>query len=645
MISKDTIEKIFDVARIDEVVSEFVTLKKRGVNLLGNCPFHNEKTPSFTVSPAKGIYKCFGCGKAGNSVDFIMTHEQLSYPEALRFLAKKYNIEIEEDASYKKEDPSVAGEKEALYAVTEFAARYFKENLVNSDEGRSVGLSYFHERGFLDVTLEKFLLGYSFDQWRGFTDAAIAAGFKEEYLVRAGLTIKNDSGKVFDRFSARVIFPIHNITGRVIGFGGRTLKDDKKTAKYINSPETEIYHKSNVLYGMYFAKKQIVADDNCILVEGYADVISLHQAGIENAVASSGTSLTIEQIRLIRRYTKNVTILYDGDSAGIKASLRGIDLVLEEGMNVKVLLLPDGEDPDSFSFKVTREELKAYIKDNSTDFISFKTSLLYNDAKRDPIKKAELITEIVNSIALIPDGITRTVYLKECSRIMEIDEQVLISELNKIRARKLEKQAKDLEKESSFPVPENIHLPEEKAEFSTDSFHQEREIIRLLLNYGDRMIHLPDMSEPVSVAEYVITLFNMNEIVLNHETFRMIYSEFEATLSQDIPVNPSSLIQHHDPVVAKTAADILSSPYSLSPNWEDRYKISVTTEEHILKTAVESTVYSLTLKRIFYMIEQVGKELQKEGLDDERLIELIERKKILDEFKSIFSKQLGRVIL
>lgn len=644
MISKDTIEKIFDAARIDEVVSEFVTLKKRGSNMLGNCPFHNEKTPSFTVSPAKGIYKCFGCGKAGNSVDFIMNHEQLSYPEALRFLAKKYSIHIEEDASSPKEDQAQVGEKEAVYAVTEFAAKYFRNNLMNTDEGRSVGLSYFHERGFLDVTLEKFQLGYSFDQWRGFTDAAIAEGYKEEYLVRAGLTIKNESGKVFDRFSSRVIFPIHNITGRVIGFGGRTLKTDKKTAKYINSPETEIYFKSNVLYGLFFAKKSIVAEDSCILVEGYADVISLHQAGIENSVASSGTSLTIEQIRLIRRYTKNVTILYDGDSAGIKASLRGIDLVLEEGMNVKVLLLPDGEDPDSFSFKVTREELKAYIKEKSTDFISFKTSLLYEDAKKDPIKKAELITEIVNSIALIPDGITRTVYLKECSRIMEIDEQVLISELNKIRARKLEKQAKDIEKESHFPVPEFDEIPEQHSKFSADSFHQEREVIRLLLSYGDKQIHVNDMPEPVLVSEYISLLFNMNEIVFNDETFRLIYSEFEAAQQIEKPLSPVSLIQHHDPIVAKAVADVLSSPYSLSPNWE-RYKINVTSEESLLKTAVESTVYSLTLKRIFYMIDQVGKELQKDELDEERFIELFERKKILDEFKVTFSKALGRVIL
>ncbi len=644
MISKDTIEKIFDAARIDEVVSEFVTLKKRGSNMLGNCPFHNEKTPSFTVSPAKGIYKCFGCGKAGNSVDFIMNHEQLSYPEALRFLAKKYSIHIEEDASSPKEDQAQVGEKEAVYAVTEFAAKYFRNNLMNTDEGRSVGLSYFHERGFLDVTLEKFQLGYSFDQWRGFTDAAIAEGYKEEYLVRAGLTIRNESGKVFDRFSSRVIFPIHNITGRVIGFGGRTLKTDKKTAKYINSPETEIYFKSNVLYGLFFAKKSIVAEDSCILVEGYADVISLHQAGIENSVASSGTSLTIEQIRLIRRYTKNVTILYDGDSAGIKASLRGIDLVLEEGMNVKVLLLPDGEDPDSFSFKVTREELKAYIKEKSTDFISFKTSLLYEDAKKDPIKKAELITEIVNSIALIPDGITRTVYLKECSRIMEIDEQVLISELNKIRARKLEKQAKDIEKESHFPVPEFDEIPEQHSKFSADSFHQEREVIRLLLSYGDKQIYVNDMPEPVLVSEYISLLFNMNEIVFNDETFRLIYSEFEAAQQIEKPLSPVSLIQHHDPIVAKAVADVLSSPYSLSPNWE-RYKINVTSEESLLKTAVESTVYSLTLKRIFYMIDQVGKELQKDELDEERFIELFERKKILDEFKVTFSKALGRVIL
>lgn len=446
MIPKETISAIFEASRIDEVVGEFVSLKKRGANMLGLCPFHNEKTPSFNVSPVKGIYKCFGCGKAGNSVNFIMEHEQMNYPEALRWLAKKYNIPIEEEEQT-PEQVQANNERESLYVVCSFAQKNFTETLWETDEGKSVGLSYYHQRGFTDDTIHKFQLGYSLDKWRGFSDAAIAAGHKLDYLVKAGLTISKEAPestaggppeqeRFFDRFSARVIFPVHNVSGRVIAFGGRTLKTDKKIAKYINSPETDIYHKSKVLYGLYFSKKRIVEEDNCYLVEGYTDVISLHQAGIENVVASSGTSLTVDQIRLIRRYTPNITILYDGDSAGIKASFRGIDLVLEEGMNVRVLLFPDGEDPDSFSKKISSTELKAFIKENSKDFLAFKAQLLNSEAAHDPIKKAGLIKEMVESISLIPEPIYRSVYIKECSRIMDVDEQALLSELNKLRRKK-----------------------------------------------------------------------------------------------------------------------------------------------------------------------------------------------------------------
>ena len=505
MIPKETIDKIFDTARVEEVVGDFVSLKRRGVNLLGNCPFHNEKTPSFTVSPTKGIYKCFGCGKGGNSVNFIMDHESLSYPDALRYLAKKYNIEIEE-VQQSAEQLEIDSERESVFLVSAFAQKYFTEQLHHSPEGKAIGLSYFKERGFREDIIEKFQLGYSHAQWRAFTDTATEAGYKTDYMIRSGLTIKSEKQdapfndaeglqerkeKLFDRFSGRVMFPVHNISGRVIAFGGRILGTDKKVAKYINSPETEIYHKSNVLYGLYFAKKSIIAKDSCFLVEGYTDVISMFQAGVENVVASSGTSLTVEQIRLIHRYTKNITILYDGDNAGIKASFRGIDLILEEGMNVKVLLFPDGEDPDSYSKKVSSEELETFIKKNSVDFIRFKTGLLYEETKNDPIKKVELIHNIVETISLIPDAISRSVYVKECSRMMDMGEQILLTELNKLRRKKLnalnEKSAKA---EGENGANENEIAVEEKEIIVEDAIEfQERDIIRLLINFGNREIH------------------------------------------------------------------------------------------------------------------------------------------------------------
>src|SRR5688572_16443635 len=419
-----------DTARIDEVVGDFVSLKRRGTSMIGLCPFYNEKTPSFNVSPARGIFKCFGCGKGGNAVNFIMEHEHYSYPEALRYLARKYNISVEEDEKAPGFDLEQL-QRESLLVVTEFARKYYMQQLHETDEGKSVGLSYFHEREFTETMIEKFQLGYSPDQWRGLTDAALEAGYLLENLQKAGLTIVNEDKK-FDRFRGRVMFPVHNITGKVIAFGARILKTDPKSPKYLNSPESDIYHKSKILYGIFFAKKSIIAKDECFLVEGYTDVIALHQVGIENVVASSGTSLTVEQIRLIGRYTKNITILYDGDPAGIKASLRGIDLILEEGLNVRVVLFPDGDDPDSFSRKHNSYEVAAYINEHAQDFIRFKTGLLLKDVANDPVRKAGLIREIVETIAKIPDPIIRSTYTRECSVQMEISEQILIAELNKL---------------------------------------------------------------------------------------------------------------------------------------------------------------------------------------------------------------------
>lgn len=657
MIPKETVDLIIDSSRIDEVVGEFVTLKKRGASMIGLCPFHNEKTPSFNVSPARGIYKCFGCGKGGNSVNFVMEHEHLSYPEALRWLAKKYNIEIHEE---KKTDEQQQrdNERESLFLVSGFAQKHYSKNLHETEEGKAVGLSYFRERGFRQDIIEKFQLGYSPETWRDLTDAALAAGYKIEYLVKAGLTIQNEENKekYFDRFHGRVIFPIHNASGRVIGFGGRTLKTDKKVAKYINSPETEIYHKSNVLYGLYFAKKQIIQDDVCYLVEGYTDVTSMHQAGIENVVASSGTSLTVEQIRLIRRYTNNITILYDGDPAGIKASFRGIDLILEEGMNVRVLLFPDNDDPDSYSKKVSNEEFKSFIKENTKDFIAFKTELLSADTQNDPIKKAGLIHDIVNSIALIPDAITRSVYVKDCSRILGIEEQTLLNELNKQRRKNHDKKATAVTKaetsggEESF-IPDSTAKPSEQplVEQKTRTEYQEREIIRLLLNYGTSPVPMKGQDEEGNVEEIEGTLADFLVIESEHEqypfeteVYRRIMEEYIKHHHEGVALDYNYFIHHPEKTLSEVAVDFVSIPYQLS-NW-DKHFIYVTVEAQNILKAAQKASNALHLRRLEVMINDIQAELRESKDVDEQLI-LIQKQKSLIEAKMEFSKRLGRVIL
>ena len=439
MIDQPTIDRILDAANIVDVVSEFVTLRKRGINYVGLCPFHTDKTPSFYVSPAKNICKCFACGEGGTAVHFIMKHEQLNYFDALRYLAKKYNIEIQERELTDKEKQKKS-DRESMLIVNSWAQQYFTTQLYEHVEGKTVGLRYFAERGFREDTIRKFQLGYSLDKRDALYKEATKNGYKKEFLEKTGLVIAYDNGGVNDRFRGRVIFPVHTLSGKVVAFGGRVLKKDEKTAKYVNSPESEIYHKSNELYGIYFAKQAIVKEDRCFLVEGYTDVISMHQAGIENVVASSGTALTQGQIRLIHRFTSNITVLYDGDAAGIKAALRGIDLLLEDGMNVKVVLLPDGEDPDSFARKHNASQFSEFIKQSETDFIRFKTRLLLDDAGTDPIKRSSLITDIIRTVAIIPDNIARSIYIRECSAMMEIDEQVLLNEVNKIRLSKEERQ-------------------------------------------------------------------------------------------------------------------------------------------------------------------------------------------------------------
>src|SRR6195952_5171908 len=455
MITKPTIDRIMEATDIVEVIGEFVQLKKRGANYVGLSPFANERTPSFTVSPVKGIFKDFSSGKGGSAVTFLMELEKFTYPEALKWLPNKNSIEVEETVET-IENKEEENRRESLMIVSSYAAKFFHESLLETDEGKAIGLSYFKERGFSNDTIKKFELGYSPDQWEAFTGQALKEGYQQEFLEQSGLSVKRDNGSLYDRYRGRVMFPIHSFTGRVIAFGGRTLKSDKNVPKYVNSPESEIYHKSNVLYGLYFAKKAIREEDNCYLVEGYADVLSVHQAGIENVVASSGTSLTVEQIRLISRFTKNITILYDGDAAGIKASLRGLDMILEEGLNVKVVLFPDGHDPDSYVRSVGTNAFKTYIDKNRKVFILYKTDILLKEAGTDPIKRSEVIREVVESIAKIPDSIKASVFIKDCSHLLQIDERALLSELNKMRLAKSKKDAQ----QQAFKKPEMLEPAE-----------------------------------------------------------------------------------------------------------------------------------------------------------------------------------------
>ena len=649
MISRATIDKIYQVAIIEEVVGEFVHLKRSGSAYKGLSPFANEKTPSFFVVPAKGIYKDFSSGKGGNVIDFLMQHEKLSYPEALRWLAAKYQIDIEEDQQ-SEEQLQEKSEREQLSVVTEFAARYFQQQLIEGEEGRAIGLSYFHERGFRDDIIQKFQLGYCPDKWDAMTQAALEQQYQLSYLVKAGLTRERD-GKVYDFFRGRVMFPIHNISGKVIAFGGRTLKAEKDIAKYFNSPESELYLKSNVLYGLHLAKNAIVKHDMCYLVEGYTDVVSMHQAGVENVVASSGTSLTEGQIRLIRRYTPNITILYDGDSAGIKASFRGIDMILKEGMNVRVLLFPDGDDPDSFSRKHSSEEIQQFITSNARDFISFKTSLLLEDAGNDPVKRAALIRNMVESIALIPDGISRSVYVQECSRLMGMSEQVLLQELNKVIVNNFKKEKKS-EVPEEIPVLDELPadgVPQESlGGFSIE--HQEKDLIRILLHYGEKPIDITIVNEdgheekhPVSVAEYIISNLESDDIVLESPVYANIYSEYVQLIGKETLPQATDFTQHHDQQISGESSAILISPYSLSDNWQ-RHFIYPETEDMHLRKAAKDCVFRLKLKRIQRIIIDLTKELEAAVNDHDKYDALLQEKIMLDKARAEISRYFGTVI-
>ena len=616
MINNNTKQQILETVRIEEVIGDFVSLKKRGANLLGNCPFHNERTPSFTVSPVKGFYKCFGCGKAGDSVTFVMEHEHFTFPEALRYLAKKYSIAIEEEAPT-AEFIEQQTQRENLFTVTAFAEKFYQDYLWENEEGKAIGLSYFRERGFTDEVIRRFNLGFAPDKWDGLVTAAEAAGHQQELLEKTGLIIVQENKK-YDRFRGRVIFPIHNLTGRVVAFGARILKTDPKSPKYLNSPETEIYYKSKNLYGIAQARKSIAAFDSCYLVEGYTDVVSMHQAGIENVVASSGTALTIEQIRLIGRYTRNISVLYDGDPAGIKASLRGIDLILEEGMNVRVVLFPDGEDPDSYAKRVTTEELKAFLKEQAVDFITFKTKLLLSDASGDPIKKAALIRDIVETIAKVPDAITRSTYIKHTSDLMEMSETVLIGELNKI----LRQQDKKREGTPSpnagdpfLPPPTEEEFQEQEEPINyLDATIQEEEIIRVLLHYAEEQFDFMDLGsvevEPIRyrVIDFVINVLRDDGIHFTNETYAGLLAAFSVQFDEGKPYNQQEFLQELEPQIKNTAIHLLTPPYELA-DWA-AHQVEVREERTVLHKAVIDPIMYIKKKQLGKMREELLQQLK-----------------------------------
>lgn len=664
MIDRGTIDRIMDAAQIVDVVSQFVTLKRRGVNYVGLCPFHEDSSPSFYVSPSKNICKCFACGEGGTAVHFIMKHEQLSYHDALKFLAKKYNIEVEE-RELSNEEKEAYNERESLFILNEYARNYFSAMLHEHIEGKSVGLSYFQERGFREDIIRKFQLGYSLEQRDAFTQDALKSGYKKEYLVKTGLTIEGDKGYMSDRFRGRVMFPVHTLSGKVIAFGGRILKKAENTGKYVNSPESEIYHKGNELYGIYFAKQAIAKEDRCYLVEGYTDVISMHQSGIENVVASSGTALTHGQIKLIHRFTNNVTVLYDGDAAGIKAAIRGIDLLLKDGINIKVVLLPDGEDPDSFARKQNATALNAYLRENETDFMRFKTKLLMEEAGNDPIKRASLISDIVNSIAVIPDNIIRTVYIKDCSTLLDIDERVLIQEVKKKR---LALYDKDAGKPEQPEQPANsVGLTDavtpkmgsgDRKKSPIDRF--EMAILYYIVRYGEEVL-VNEMDEqgnivPVNVIDFVKYDLERDGLWFNNMLYRQILDEAVNNCSQAGFVSSRYFLNHPDPQISKLAAEIMGDRYELS-KIHTKYFVSYDVdgcptdddnpfdERKKLDKNVPRAMVELKDAYITQKILGIN-EMLKQNSDPQSVAKLIGELQILKDIKKELSKELGeRIIL
>lgn len=652
MIDQDTVNKIFDTANIVDVVSDFVSLKKRGVNYIGCCPFHNEKTPSFTVSPSKNIYKCFGCGKGGNSVNFVMEHEQISYYDALKYLARKFNIEIKEK-EFTPEEQERHDDRESMLVLNEFAKNTFIKYMYETDEGRAIGLKYFKERGFTEPTIKAFELGYSLSGRNVFTEDAIKSGYKSKYLASTGLSITHDEGKTyFDRFSSRVMFPIHNLTGKVIGFGGRVLDARTKgvSVKYMNSPQSEIYDKSRSLYGIYQAKSAIVRNDKCFLVEGYTDVLSMHQSGIENVVASNGTALTIEQIRLIHKFTSNVTVLYDGDAAGIHAALRGIDMILGEEMNVKVLLLPDGEDPDSFAKNHSSSELEYFIQQNETDFILFKTRLLLNEANGDPVKLSGLISDIVNSISVVPDSIKRSIYVKECAELMNVGENVLHLEINKRLYKKREQWFNKEQQETQIKLPQKMVINSEMAT-SERCLEYEKELLSLLIKYGNDILFVlakdDQPSENITVAHYIIKELTDGNVEIRIPICKKMYDIYVDAYDKGQKPDTTLFTLNTDSEISEFAVNMLIPQNEISKIWEKRNPY-VAPEEFHLKDVIDRSINgykSEIVQQILSNIEHQIVELQKEPDNDFKIMDLMAQYSSYLKYKNALAQYLGRIII
>lgn len=638
MITRDTIEEIKNRVDIIDVVSDFVTLKRSGQNYKALSPFTNEKTPSFYVVPSKGIFKDFSSGKGGDAITFIMEHEGMAYPEALRYLARKYGVDLKEDATATEQDLAHQSERDGLYIVMNFAKDLYRNLLLENDEGRSIGLSYFRERGFNDRTMEKFELGYSLNQWDYLIKTAISKGYSETMLEKSGLMVKKDEDKKYDRFRGRVIFPVHNLSGKVIAFGARILTKEKDQPKYINSPETDIYHKSHVLYGLFQAKNAIRREEFCYLVEGYTDVLSLHQADIENVVASSGTALTEDQIKLMRRFTENVTVLYDGDAAGIKAALRGIDLVLKGGLNVRIVLLPDGEDPDSFSRKKGTTELKQYLKEHTEDFISFKIGLYSREAGGDPIKKAEAIREIVTSISNIPDPIKRSVYLQETANLLKIQESVLFTELNKILVQNRNKKDEDRRREGPRePVPDIDTTPPDKITVNPEEL-QEREMVRLLLNYADS-----ELEEDVDLLSYFISEFE--DIEFLNASYAHIYNTFLECRNEAKLIGSDYFLDHAPENIKNIIAELTLRKYYASPHWNTKYKIFFNDEKENLTEHAHQNVLRKKYRYIQRLIEENKEKLKdaENRISDKEIDELLDMQTKLKNADVEIARELGIV--
>lgn len=653
MISKSTIDQVFETSRVEEVIGDFVQLKKSGSNYKGLSPFSDERSPSFMVSPVKQIWKDFSSGKGGNAVAFLMEHEHFTYPEAIKYLANKYNIEIEE-TQQSNEEKEQADARESLYLVSEYASKYFQNILHKTDQGKAIGLSYFKERGFTEETIKTFNLGYSLDEWQAFTDDALKKGYQLEFLEKTGLTIVKGE-KQFDRFKGRVMFPIQSMSGRVLGFGGRILTSDKKAAKYLNSPESDLYHKSKVLYGIFHAKQSIAKEDNCYLVEGYTDVIQFHQRGVKNVVSSSGTALSPEQIRLINRLTKNITVLFDGDAAGLRASLRGIDLILEQGMNVKICTFPAGDDPDSFAKQNTLEEITTYLEDKAQDFIQFKASLLVKEAKNDPIKKAETIRDIVNSIAKIPDRIKTEIYIQECARIMDISESVLFSTLAQITKKETQETNKQLKQEQkAFDVIKNEQQSAKKVDVQ---YELERKIIQILLLYGNKTEDFEDLIlkendtnelvlEPVKhqakVFEKIYLDLQEDEMQFTNDTFKDLYYTIIESLNQNPDLQIENIVNTVEPLMASEITTILME--------DERHSLSDWERKNIFPKAKNTTIAQLVSETILslrcYLIDLKVREFQQETLSNKQETNrnILEEVKDYSSLKMLLSRKLNRVL-